>query len=205
MTSRLFIFLLITTIAASSCKKEIIPPVDETPIDPWAENMALIATGAEFYLIADVTGIPGVSKINWQLSTVPGAETTAYNGLCNGNECHTGYIVGHSVQPDYFWFVVFFQNSGPEGFTDMVHEGEYNFCTPADGVNGIDISFLDENYAEWRCKYLDNNAISASSFEVTAYELMNGATTIEARFNCTLEQYSGETITLSNAVYRAHW
>ncbi len=203
---KLLFVLLFAMAALASCKKDsTTPPVDPPPIDPLVTNTGLIASGAQYYLIADVTGIPGVTKINWQASTVAGSKTTAYNGLCNTNECHTGYIVGHDVQPNYFWFAILFQNNGPEGFTNMVHTGDFAFCTPSNRVNGMDISFTDANYEEWRCVYVDNNTIAGSSFKVTKYETVGGKLTLEAQFNCTLKNSAGATITLSNAVFKAHW
>ena len=210
---QLLLISALLLLGLASCKKDEAPvtvtdppPTNNPPVDPWAENMALVTPGAEYYLIADVSGIPGITKINWQASTVSGSKSQAFNGVCNGNEYHTGYIVGHDVQPDYFWFVVFFQTTASSGFTNLVHTGDYDFCTPSDDVNGIDISYLDAAYDEWRCKYIDNNAVASSSFEVTKKETVGGVTAIEARFNCQLKKYSGTTVvTLSNAVFRAHW
>ncbi|MEI6122020.1 MAG: hypothetical protein WCQ95_00190 [Bacteroidota bacterium] len=208
MKKLLFILVLSAAVFAS-CKKEDSTTTDDTtpvtPVDPLAANIALIAPGAEFYLIADVSGIPGVSKINWQLSTVPGSKTSAYSGLCSGNQYHTGYIVGHDVQPNYFWFVILFQTTGPDGFTNLVHTGNYSYCTPADVVNGVDISFMDSNSDEWRCQYLNNNTLSTSNFKVTKYEFVGGYQYLEAQFNCKLQKYTGESIILSNAVFKAHW
>jgi hypothetical protein len=211
---RILLPLLLLAVAFTSCKKDNpepepqpeTPGVNPTPTDPYAANLALINPGAEYYLIADVSGIPGVTKINWQLSTVPGSKTDAFNGVCNGNEYHTGYIVGHDVQPDYFWFVVFFQTTASTGFNNLVHTGDYDFCTPADPKNGVDISFLDASYYDWRCRYVDNNALQSSNFKVTKMETTGGETAIEARFNCQLKRSStSAVITLSNAVFRAHW
>jgi hypothetical protein len=202
------LILLFITVTFFSCKKDDnnTPPVDNTPVDPYAANTALITPGADFYLIADVSGMTGVTKINWQASTVSGSKTQAYNGLCNGNEYHTGYIVGHDVQPNYFWFCILFQTTAASGYTDLVHTGDYSFCTSADAVNGIDFSFTDSNYNEWRCVYVNNNTISASSFKVTKYENVGGTQYLEVHFNCTLKKsVSSNSIVLSNAVFKAHW
>jgi hypothetical protein len=202
------LIVLLFTITLFSCKKEdnTTTPTNNTPADPYAENLALVSTDAEFYLIADVSGIAGVTKINWQLSTVAGSKTQAYNGLCNGNEYHAGYIVGHDVQPNYFWFVILSQTTAASGYTGLVHTGSHAFCTPSDHVNGIDISYLDSNYDDWRCNYIDNTTISTSNFNVTKYENVGGTTYLEAKFNCKLQKSSSSNgIILSNAIFKAHW
>jgi hypothetical protein len=199
--------LLFIAVTFFGCKKDNDSNTpDNTPTDPYAANTALIAPGAAFYLIADVTGMTGVTKINWQASTVSGSKTQAYNGLCNGNQYHTGYIVGHDVQPNYFWFCILFQTTAASGYTNLIHTGDYTFSTSSDAVNGIGFSFTDTNYDEWRCDYLNNNSITTSNFKVTKYENVGGTQYLEAHFNCTLKKSSSSSsVVLSNAVFKAHW
>ncbi len=182
-----------------SCKKD-----DTSTLDPWAENINLIPSASNFYLVADVEGIPGVQKIIY-----PGVKDQGSTGIsraiCNMDECHTLFTMGDPTNPDKFWIAVIFQKKGSNGFDNLIHEGKYNYSTPSNRANGISISFKKENMEEFRNDYIDNNIIETSNFELTNINDIFGNQYIEIRFNCQLNSLDGQTIYLKNALMKINW
>ena len=182
-----------------SCKKD-----DPIQIDPWSENIKLIPPSSNFYLVADVEGIPGVQKIIY-----PGVKDQGSTGIsraiCNMDECHTLFTMGDPTNPDKFWIAVIFQKKGSNGFDNLIHEGKYNYSTPSNRANGISISFKKENMEEFRNDYIDNNIIETSNFELTNINDIFGNQYIDIRFNCQLNSLDGQTIYLKNALMKINW
>ncbi|MBK9718620.1 MAG: hypothetical protein IPO85_14125 [Saprospiraceae bacterium] len=182
-----------------SCKKD-----DPIQIDPWSENIKLIPPGSDFYLVADVEGIPGVDKIIYPSLQDQGSKGIT-RAICKGDECHTIFTMGDPTNTQKFWFAIVFQKKGLNGFDNLIHEGKYNFSTPSNMTNGTYISFTSENRDEFRTDYLDNNKIESSHFEIIKINDVFGNQYIEIRFNCQLNSLNGQTIYLKNALMKINW
>lgn len=193
--------LLLSVMLSSvlSCKKD-----EGSTIDPWTKNIKLIPSGSDFYLVADVEGIPGVEKIIYPGLKDQGS-TSMSRAICNVDECHTLFTMGDPSNTDKFWFAVIFQKKGSNGFENLIHEGKYEYSTPSNRANGISISFKKENMEEFRNDYIDNNIIETSNFELTNINDISGNQYIEIRFNCQLNSLNGQTIYLKNALMKINW
>lgn len=181
-----------------SCSKE-----DASPSDPWAENVKLIPKDAQFYCIADVEGVPGMTKLIYPGPNDNGSVETT-RAICNGDECHTIYRIGDPDNWQKFWMAISFYKKGKNGFDNLVHEGKYKFTFPTDRVNGVTIVLITDQFSGQN-DHLDNNQIAESNFEITKIDESFDHPFIEARFNCSLQMNNGQIVKLKNAIWRIGW
>lgn len=191
----------------SGCKKE--DPADNTPVDPFAANNALISSNAKLYLIADVEGLPGVTHINKQ-DTVWGITAQWSQGHCSNGDCSYGGGLGYISGNPSWVFKIQYDGTG-ETHEGLLVQNYTKYKTVADEPHGVTLWYIAENGRSYFSYMSDNPSLSWANIELLNLDATGQASTptstpyyIKLRFNCemTCATDATEKIRFKNAVVR---
>lgn len=202
----------------ASCEKD---SEDVTQADQSFDiNLALVDSASIAYFIADVEGIDGVSKINYQVGatpawTYPHCNANSGRGGCPvGMEEHSTEVTYRETQNTFKSFSVHFRYLCPTtcSMTELVKTGSPDFMTESNGggimVNYWEGSFVSSENVNFYSYLHNNNSDPESSMEVLTlvqkpYEVSSHEITM--RFNATLlSPDKTKTIKIKNAVYKSY-
>ncbi|NNC94245.1 MAG: hypothetical protein HKN92_01705 [Chitinophagales bacterium] len=192
--------LIIASLAFYSCSEQNDP-------DPgYAANEALIHEDAQMYLIADVEGLSGVNKINYQ-DVDPEIQFGQARGSCDPG--YGGYQ-SSAIENDgttETWFTVFFRGKCPQcEWEDLVVTGNPRVAHNLERHNGIALGLSFNNSEFYYSNTLSSEELSDDIFVIESLTPTGQSIPshyFEARFNMTLKKLnSEETIRIENAVLR---
>jgi len=207
-----FPFVVLLTVLSSGCKKDDVNlPYNNTNTtnttiatsNPFAENEALIDKNASVYLVADVEGLSGITKINVKAGT---------NGISAGygaGSCTTGSSkyhgsVGCSITGSSWDLDVMYYGQGET--REKLNVPAYTkLITPAYEKHGVIIQYTAPNNKLYISCDINNTAWDWSNIVLDEIVPSGGTPPyfVKLRFNCKLKQYNGSgVISLKNAIVR---
>ncbi len=220
MKSKIVILSLLITFLAGCKKEEVaLPPTTEEEqqqqniVLNFSANEALVKSSSDFYLIADVEGMAGVTKLNiqdrkstcfygWSFNACPGASHCAGNFDFNYNI--SGVTQKCEVECGYY-------GTG-EGRTGLITAQNTKFITPADEDYGIKIWLKAPDGTYYSSKNCNNPALTWTNIQLAERTAYGSSTTsalmpgyyVKLKFNCELASTANQTkkIRLKNAILR---
>lgn len=208
MKSTFYFLLVLLTISA--CKKEATDIKDKDddknnpPYSPFAANDSLISANASVYIIADVQGLPGITKMNKQdtvWSVTPG---------WGAGVCYTGYSsydgsVGNAYALDNWHLYVFYKGKG-ETREQLLVSDHTKLAKTANDEYGVAIAYKSLDGKTYYSYLSDNAALSWANVKLVERAAVPNTQRfyVKLNLNCELtnENNPSDKISFKNAVVR---
>lgn len=198
--------LLLLLVLFSACKKEDVAPKEDdkqnSSVNLFAANEALIDSTSALYFICDVEGLTGISQINKQRKFVSGSYSWGGTYCPSAHSSYIGIFYISYVEQSQFSFDL-------AGF-DLTRESaivsrKLNYCTD-NSSTGISFSYQHEGEF-YKSALSDNAALTWANAEIISNKSTGKPDPgpyyfVKVRFNCELTSVNDPTkkIKLKNAV-----
>lgn len=212
MKKQFFPAVLLLALFIASCKKEDSEEIPE--IGSYADNEALIETGATLYFICDVEGLSGITKINYQNTNITNRVGSSWgNFICDPG--YDGFLSScyqinqtNNTQSDYYLDFHFMGKCPDCKWEDVVKTGDLKLAASDKIYMGVAIWFMTPDqkwyYSDWYTPASEqvNDEIKVVSLEQNTKAFPSHYAKVH--FSCTLKSADGKTIRLKNAVARVY-
>lgn len=199
------LYTLLTILTISACKKEDIKTDDNNNTNsPFSANDSLISANASVYIIADVEGLSGISKMNKQdtvWSVTPG---------WGAGVCYTGYSsydgsVGNAYALDNWHLYVFYKGKGETREQLLVNQFTKLAKTQNDEY-GVAIAYKSLDGKTYYSYLADNEALDWANIKLEERVAVANSNRfyVKLHLNCELanEDNPSDKIRFKNAVVR---
>ena len=194
-------YLLLGVFFLTNCKKEKSKPLNNTTNEQITINSSRqfsgTINGVNYTYVegsSDVAAGVGASK---SLLPSPETSTAVYQSFLYYDSSGTG-IMGINKGTMYFNA----PNPVDSSFKGFFLTGNYSYS--ANGINGIEIYWIDSTGSFWNTSYgtADQTGHSFNIDEIQEFNIWGSyLIKIKATFSCTLYNSSGQAINLDNGIY----